>query len=577
MPITPALTAALRNFYHRPDSASHREELEKAYWEAMEHLVESIVYKHRKASFMFGMYGMFLNFGISRQLPQYKSIDQQQFQITHSMGGELEVTWPAMMLSRLMHIAAQGSEKELLMREERKAKMGIFQLKKTISFLRARRKALLDQGLEKSGIKSTRGELAQQVENLYVESEICHVNAVSVRRNIAAGVYIAPATRRDLLEQDMRIKDIRNKIAIALSNIDHHATEQQIEQLSKQILGALNNLADEQLKRNNINTELEALTRKTDTTQPAQLNQRIIREVFYIQRLCKICAKKAGVHPVPVPLAGHHILKPAEIKEAVFSVLSFDIELFSNDRVGQFGLPIVVLVPCYGDALYDWKNNWLVVPVFQNHHSALQLIAQAVIDYRLEIMKNTPLLAEYSHLLQQDSPRKENLPLQEQFQRDYVQWICQEVYGTSSISPLVGDFFSTRFALQPDTFFIPTHLRPNMVGKQEYPDLFKKVIARINDPQRQTAQNYWEAAIIMQQQGDVEKAIHYLHAALKKAPTLSLAWWNISICYRETGQLTKAIDALTRFSKAHPTGWWSSFAQKHLQSWMQNSMGTKAC
>jgi hypothetical protein len=282
--------------------------------------------------------------------------------------------------------------------------------------------------------------------------------------------------------------------------------------------------------------------------------------------LSKLAAMRLKLAPCPVHTVEQKLFTIGKIKECFDRIQEFDPEVFHNERVSMFGKPSVLLIPGTGAAVFDWKNNMLIVPMVIPGNNPVASVATGIVDYRLDVDEDRAFISSYNQIAERKTVRS-TVELRNLLTKDYVAWMTSEYNGFRVLSKLIKDWFEHSVAPSKNEIFTPSEYRTFALSPTEFEKQFKEIEEKMQQGDIGAVDNsfLWSGSILYYQKGIFEKSLELLKVLLVRSPDPGIIWYNAGMVAMKLMRKPEAIDYFTQYANKYPQTWWARIARDHLR------------
>ncbi len=226
------------------------------------------------------------------------------------------------------------------------------------------------------------------------------------------------------------------------SSSDFLSTFRRLRQATLQSLHELIDIEENEREKKGILDKLsEPYRQSSPKERMAKMDEQIQRLTQFAKLLMSRGRQRpfAPVQPPPWPVT------PKAALAMVEQIHSLDQTLFPEKFLRRRGgPPAILLFPCFGSGLYDWRDGMLVISLYPDNLQTAVLAAIA--EFRIDADESKELFNSYSA----DIKRNRNLGfvrLKEAFVSDYVTWLGKEAAGYRVMEKDVRAWFERKIPL----------------------------------------------------------------------------------------------------------------------------------
>lgn len=535
------------------------------YWNI---LVEEVVrHVHEKLdlhAFLSEEYG-FVNYGITTEVLDNAVGITEAVRKTAAPAGRLKTYLVSDWLLDVFTKTLSGDKKEALEKEIRQTEVFIKRMENEINAIKEQRNNGIKTGLFKDNVPivlpaaiQANIDKIQQAENLYRQN-------LKTKKSISKGVFLSVKDKRSFCEQEKALAALLEQIEVFLSTIESRETTAAVKRSSGQINDNFAKIIDCEDAIAKMQHEISEVSKKQQQISPLEIEAALRKEIEYVRDLVKLSAKRLHNESGSILRPDDKYFSIKELTECVDRVVEFDPGIFNNIRVSIFGLPSVLLVPCNGNALFDWKNNMIIVPLVPPAANFMASIAFGMIEYRLDVDEEKQLLASYNKLPQHKDVRS-IFSLKNNLTKDYMTWMTSEYNGYKILPKDVRKWFEHEVAPNKNEIAVPLEFRPFLLGGEAFIKKCKEVDSLLTeDLGACREQALWASGILSYQQGKFERCLELLKAVIAKNPGHLAAIYNAGQTCMKLMRKQEAIDYFNEYYKRNPQSWWASVAMEHVR------------
>jgi tetratricopeptide (TPR) repeat protein len=279
----------------------------------------------------------------------------------------------------------------------------------------------------------------------------------------------------------------------------------------------------------------------------------------------KLTAKRLHTESCPFVRDGDAYFTYREISACLDRVLEFDPGIFHNGRAALFGKPFVLLVPGTGNALYDWKNNVIIVPLVPPSGNFMASLACGAVEYRLDTDEDKKLLTTYNQLPQHQNVKSLFL-LRSELTKDYITWMTSEYRGYKNLSRETRKWFEHEIAPSKNDIYVPPEFRPFALSTEQFTAILDACEARLAGGVDGAAEDdLWTGGILNYQRGKFERSAELLKALVARFPTNHRAWYNLGHVFMKLMCKQEALRVFLEYAKLNPQSWWTGVVMDNVR------------
>jgi tetratricopeptide (TPR) repeat protein len=322
---------------------------------------------------------------------------------------------------------------------------------------------------------------------------------------------------------------------------------------------AIEKIIDQNAGIAKLREEIDRIEREQRAISGLELENRIRMEIDYLKDLVRLSARRLHTSSCPLLRKDDAYFTFDELAKCLDRVLEFDPRVFQNERTVHFGKPSILLIPGNGNALYDWKNNQIVVPLVPYQKNFMASIASGIIEYRFDTDEEKKLLNSFN-LLPENKTIKSVVQLKSKLVKEYTLWMTSEYAGFRVLSTFSKKWFEREIAPGRNDIFIPFAFQPFELSSAQFQKLLEKTENEVKDRQNAPLDSLWIGSILEYQRGNYEKAYELVSELVKRDPSRDFAWYNYGHTAMKAMRKKEAIEAFNQFIKMRTQSWWTSVA-----------------
>jgi tetratricopeptide (TPR) repeat protein len=545
-----------------PDSANSRE-LGNLYWNLLSQGIAECVRKKSDLPSFLKAEQDFVDFGLVPDVVEKPSDVRRRILEKPDNPSFCTILCFSDWLAQACAKILQGDKKELIEKEIKLSGMHIERLEREIKELQRQRRESIIQETGKCSAPPRQADVNATCDTLEQLDRILRQN-LKFKKAVSKGTFFSVTEKRNYCERENTIAALRGKSDEFL-NVVPPSQRAVIKGYGAQIADNLGRITDYDDSVEKMKKECAALDKKKESISPIEIEARIVKEIDYLRDLVKLSAKRLRMESCPFVREGDKYFTLRELSSCLDRVLEFDPRLFHNDRVAIFGRPAVLLVPGNGNALYDWKNNVIIVPVLPPAGNFMGSVACGAIEYRLDTDEDKRLIASYNQLPGYETV-KSVFHLRSELTKDYITWMTSEYKGYKNLAKDVRKWFEHEIAPSKNDIYIPPHLQPFVLSSEEFTRLFDACELGLASGAAAAAEgDLWTASILNYQRGKFERAIELLKALTAKNPNHQMALYNLGFTCMKLMHKQDAIKSFLAYAKLNPQSWWTGVVMDYVR------------
>jgi tetratricopeptide (TPR) repeat protein len=464
--------------------------------------------------------------------------------------------WLGTLFSKIM----QGDRKEVLEKEMHRCELQRKSRHHELESLQQDRKSRLLNILDEPTRKA-KGRLIDDLVNMDDQIYI----SLQMKKSISLGTFFSVAQKREHFDRE---KQLQKEINWFNNFVDVQPNKEgitEVHKIQERIFETLSSIIEIELNIEKIKNDISAIDRMKHEVSPAEIEARLRKEIEYMRDLSKLAAMRMKIAPCPVITVEQKIFSFQKIKECFDRIQEFDPEVFHNDRVPICGKPGVLLLPGTGSAIFDWKNNMLIVPLVIPGNNPMASIATGIIDYRMDVDEDRTLIASYNQIAERKGIRS-SVDLRSALTKDYITWMTSEYNGFRVLAKGIKDWFEHAIAPSKNEIYTPPEYQTFVLTPADFEAQFKALeeqaqqdLSTVNDA------TLWKGSILYYQKGCFEKAIDYLKVLVARNPDFGMGWYNAGVIAMKLMRKPEAVQFLNEYANRYPQTWWARIARDHLR------------
>lgn len=555
--------AALQALKNGPPDSAQSRELGSIYWTTLSQgIAECVRAKSDLASYLqserdftdFGLTGEVLGNGVAdingRILEKPPS--PPFFQVVFFS------EWLSQACSKIL----EGDKKEFLEKEIQQLSLNIERLEREIGDFQTQRRDSIRQELEKNPALR-QGDPRQQLDNIDKLDELLHRH-LKFKKAVSKGAFFSVTEKRAHCGLENAI-DAAQGAADNFLNAINPKDRIALKAFSTQILDNQSRIVDNEDAIDKMKQDCLALAKKKESVSTIEIEARITKELDYIRDLMKLTAKRLHTESCPFVRDGDAYFTYREISACIDRVLEFDPGIFHNERASLFGKPFVLLVPGSGNALYDWKNNVIIVPLVPPSGNFMASLACGAVEYRLDADEDKKLLTTYNQLPQHQNVKSLFL-LRSELTKDYITWMTSEYRGYKNLSRETRKWFEHEVAPSKNDIFVPPEFEPFALSTEQFSAILDACETRLSGGADKAAEDdLWTGSILNYQLGKFERSAELLNALVARFPHNHRAWYNLGHVSMKLMNKQEAIRVFQEYARLNPQSWWTGVVMDHVR------------
>jgi len=466
-------------------------------------------------------------------------------------------------ISQLYSKIVQGDKKELLEKEISFTIIQISRTEKEIMELQQQRKDLLftEQTISTATRQTTDRqsglELMEQYDALLRQN-------LKFKKAVSKGTFFSVVDKRKHCERENTQSVLKGKSDAFLESYQPKERAA-IKTMCAQIADDFGTIIDYEDAILKMQADIGELIKKKESISPIETEARVKQEIDYIHDLVKLAAKRLHMESCPIMRPDEGFFTMACLHDCINRILEFDPRVFHNDRVAIFGRPTVLLIPGNGNALYDWKNNLIIVPILPYGGNCMASIATGLIEYRIDTDEDKRLTSSYNQLPQHATIRS-IFQLRANLTKDYITWMVSEFKGYKNLAKEVRKWFEHEIAPSKNDIYIPSEFHPFVMPAEEFSRTLDSCEARLSQGLPTAGENdLWVGSILHYMRGNFERSIELLKTLVAKNSKHERAYYNLGYICMKLMYKQDALHAFSEYTKLNPQSWYSGVVMEHAR------------
>jgi tetratricopeptide (TPR) repeat protein len=558
-------TKILKSLRENPTDPACMRDAGVLYWTILEEEVINHVHEKMDLNAFLSKESDFINYGIAGEVLDNASEIGKVFHDVKAADAHLKVYVVTDWLLDAFTKTLSGDKKEALEKEIRQTEVYIKRLENEISGIERQRKDTVLGGLYKDAVPNLLpATLQTNLDKIHLADKLHRQNS-RTKKTISKGVFLSVKDKRLYCEQEKEHAEILEQIEAFLGTIDSRETIAAVKHNTGQINENYAKIIDAEDAIARMRRDISEVAKKQQQISPLEIEAVLRNEMEYVRDLAKLSAKRLHNESGSILRPEDKFISIQELTTCIDRVVEFDPGIFDNTRVSIFGLPSVLVVPCNGNALFDWKNNMIIVPLVPPAGNFMASIAFGMIEYRLDVDEEKQLLTSYNKLPQHKNV-KSIFSLKNNLTKDYITWMTSEYKGYKTLPKEVRKWFEHEVAPNKNEIAVPLEFRPSLLGGDAFIKKCKDIEALLKEDRGACPENaLWEGSIVSYQQGKFERCLELLKAMIAKNSDHVTALYNAAQACMRLMRKQEAVDYFNEYYKRNPQSWWASVATEHIR------------
>jgi tetratricopeptide (TPR) repeat protein len=552
MEYSPQVLATLRGLRDNPSDPALQRSAGNAYWSCIEkNLFDCVREKKDIRGFLDREFDC-VNFGVSAEvLENASTIPGRHLRISLVSDWLVETHTKIVSADRL----------DALEKEKKASTLQIQRIEQDIKNLQQLRRDQIAQSLA----GKIPNDKCEKTLELLDHADDLYRSSARIKKMSSRGVFIPAADKRRHCEMEREHAACVDQIGRFTASVESADAAASIKRISGQIEEGIVRVLEIEESICRTENAMKEVAQKRQALSAAEIEAALRKEIDYLKELMMLAAKRLHRENCCFIKSDDVFFTVKEADDCIERILEFDPEILHNQRAAVFGLPGIALVPGCGSALYDWKNNRIVVPHIVPGGNFMASIASGMIEYRLDADEDKRLLTSYNKL-----PRHKDVKsvfhLKNELVKDYIAWMTSEYKGYKILPKEERKWFEQEIAPNKNEIAVPLEYRSFMLNGDAFAAKCREiesVLAQGTDACPPEA--LWTAGILFYQQGRFNKAFEALSALIRREPERPMAYYNLGHTCGKLMRKQDAIQYFGEFCKRNPQSWWASAAMEHLR------------
>ncbi len=557
----------VRNFVKDPTDRRNKLDLNSLFWEKVYDLVREAACGGEATSIDLSQYEDLFNFGImdpSLLEDSEKAVEAIKAENTPVQNEEIFsfIEWITYQYRRLLNFDKREhlkKEIELNRKEIQRKERDIEKLvdEREEYFINSAKSVLASKGSLNSGIFN---KLISRFRKIYtldaLNKEISQINY-----SVSQGKFLISDQKRDLVAK----KKEYEKGMYAFESLITELREKEHIQKIKNFCEDVNLLVNEVIMMNareiKFEEDLDNLKNEQLSLSPIEVEAKINGVLDYLKDMMILSSKRLRAEPLAVLTGKFKPVTKKALADILKHVEEFDPKVFNNERVQYMGPPKFVIVPGYGNGLYDWKNNALIIPTIP-YKKIEDAVYMAIVEYKLDVDEEKTMINSFNKIENYRGIRS-LFGLKDRFAKDYSIFMGQETKGYKVLDKPVRIWFAYEIAPSRHEVKIPIKLTSTLMKADEWKELIEDYQARTAFEDA-TAIDFYGMGLIHAQEEEFEEAIEMFKKSVEVDPDFLDGYFNLGIICMKKFKKQDAIQAFAQFIKRNPQSYWTGVCQEHI-------------
>lgn len=501
-----------------------------------------------------------IDYGICSEVPDSTSQIRTNVHDTELSDYSLSVMMFSDWLTHLFNKIMQGDRKEVLEKELCRCETQRKSRTHDLENLQLDRKEkvfnLLDEPTRKA-----KGRLVDDLVNM---DDLMYAS-LRTKKAISLGTFFSVSQKREHFDRE---KQLQKEINWFNNFIDTQQSKEGISEVHKvhdKISEMLSSIIEIELAIDKIKADINTIEKMKQDVSPAEIEARLRKEIEYMRDLSKLAAMRLKLAPCPIITSEQKLFTFQKIKECLDRIQEFDPHVFHNDRVSSFGKPGILLIPGTGAAVFDWKNNMLIVPLVIPGNNPMAALSTGIVDYRLDVDEDRVFITSYNQIAERKSIRS-TVELRSTLTKDYIAWMTSEYSGFRVLSKGVKDWFEHSVAPSRNEIYTPPQYQTFALSPAEFEEKIKNLepflqqeLATVED------RILWMGSVLLYQKGLFDKSLDFLKELIARNPDSGMCWYNAGMIALKLMRKSESVQFFGEYANRNPQTWWARIARDHLR------------
>jgi len=382
-----------------------------------------------------------------------------------------------------------------------------------------------------------------------------------IKENIAGGAFLNPDEKRTYVIQQQNYENAFNNVDSIISEITDEGQANKIKKFGEIIRDNILKTIKDEKALVITKKELQDVIDEINRMNSVDVENKIEKIVIFNRELVKLSARRKRMEPISVFYGRQTLLDLKAVEQVMETAKEFDPKLFRNSRINIVGKPAMVLIPGYGNGVFDWKYNAMVIPTMPSGDPKASVFT-AVVEYKLDCDEDRVLLASYNKLKDYAGIRS-IFALKEKFIKDYIAFMTQETAGYKVLTKEVRQWFEHEVAPSKINIKIPPEIDPAMMSRKEFDEHKEKLEKKVADDQASSFEHFNLGVLYEYLMEDAKSMQSFIRAVIADKTNLH-AMFNVGIMALKTKERKIAEKFFTQYQKLDPQSWWSGVCRDHL-------------
>ncbi len=552
----------INSYLQNPEDSRSQYELGSLYWSILIERTGELLREQQSIDKLVDSERLFLDYGVLDEIIDCKNPIRGGLIHKPSEFDHLKIYSFSQWLKDTVKSICEGDRKKYMQRDIMAAEIQMQRIEKEIAINQDSRAQLLRKNLAET--EQAKAKVDAQAKKL-VETDQLNLQNLRTKKAIAGGTFFSVDQRREYVQRENDLQKQLQRKENLYTRVKSQEDKRALNDLEKRVMELSKAVVDLEETIRRLEQEMQEIEQKQNAVSPMEIANRVSREIEYVRDLVKLTAKRLRLESCAVLKPGDKFFTFEALEACLGRVLEFDPRIFCNARVTYLGRPSILLAPGNGNAIYDWKNNQLIIPTVPPNGNFIGSIATAMIEYRLDVDEDKLLLGSFAKLPSQKGT-KSLFQLKERLVKAYITWMTSEYKGFRVLSKEIKNWFEHEIAPNRNDIYCPPHLQSFNLSSKEIRELMERTVSRIGEGgSPENSEDFCTAGILFFQQGEYDKAFEYIKTYIQKQPESVFGYYNLGHAAMKVSRKQDAIAAFSEFIKRNAQTWWAATARDHVR------------
>lgn len=530
--------------------------LHSSFWQSLTTILVSYITEETKENFIIPKsLERWVNFGLISDVvcPDHEKVvclDKEIPADKKDVYAEYKVFYLSDWLKKLYDHDLRLEKKQKLETDVKKAKKALEDYPASLERCMRRR----DDFLSRFPEAKTVNEISHKIDTClpefsYIKDKIDHSKRVTTQERIR---YV------QLTEEITKLREWRAKEQQAISS---KVPQHQMMRLDREIESIIMMKPDLQKRLDGAKKVLQDDLDWRDSITISNCREMLRESIRRVRTMSDLAARRSRGKPCSIMRHGGKIPSAVDIADAIENVLEIDPTLFTGTGGRHAKFPLILVVPAFGDGVFDFEFNVLMIPIF-NSGGLLRSIATALIEFKLDSPVGNRFRESYLRL-NKNKGVKSSMQVRDRLVKDYLDWVVKEANGYQVMDAETRKWFIETVA--PSMFALKHPRRIGEFAAADAPTLIEEYDKRIEaNPDDFDA--HFRLGVVCWRIGNYAKAsIAFRHAVELNSESAD-ACYNAGMGAFKTGQKQKAINYWRKYLRVDKMSFWTTRVQKFLST-----------